>query len=221
MIWIVQLSEQRRMKIRLQQNCVIALAKGHLPYVSFIPIMLKKHQNVMSSENFAVHIHQSLHTDSDSWWINHAEVMFCDKRQSVSWSLILHSCKSSGSKSSLLGNWKPSDVSFLGNNVTASGAERKLLFVLCLFEMTVYSTKKSVHWVWVLIYLSRRSHKGQEMNGMKTVPVSNKSQASLAGRGSAVVLSSCHVLWLHCITCRFPLGFSAWSGWDLPDMLGL
>lgn len=140
-IWAEENEDKTAAKLRY------CSCKGSSSICELHTSMLKKHQNVMSSENFAVHIHQSLHTDSDSWWINRAEVMFCDKRQGVSWSLILHSCKSSGSKSSLLGNWKPSDVSFLGNNVTASGAERKLLFVLCLFEMTVYSTKKSVHWV--------------------------------------------------------------------------
>lgn len=56
---------------------------------------------------------------------------------------------------------------------------------------------------------------------MKTVPVSNKSQACLAGRESAAVVSTGRALWLHCMTCRFPQGFSAWSGWDLADMSGL
>lgn len=107
----------------------------------------------MSSENFAVHIHQSLHTDSDSWWINLAEAMFCDKRQSLSWSLILHSCKSSGSKSSLLGNWKPSDVSFLGNNVTASGArESYYLYYACLRWLCIAQKNLSIGFRSLFIY---------------------------------------------------------------------
>lgn len=94
---------------------ILLLQKGHLQYVIFIPSMLKKHWNVMSY--MLCHIHQSLHIDCDSWWINLAEVMFCDKRQSLSWSLLLHSCKWPASKSPLAGELE-TQWCFLSRTIT-------------------------------------------------------------------------------------------------------
>lgn len=102
--------------------------------------------------------------------------------------------------------------------MTAFGAERKLcLYYACLKSLYI-AQKRPLR---LSPYLFIKKSKGPRGEWNEDCTSSNKSEGCLVGRESAVVVSTGHVLWLHCMICRFPQGFSAWSGWDLPDMLGL
>lgn len=155
-------------------------------------------------EKFAVHICHLPHTHSHSCWTKLSGVMFCDKRQSqecLNCFPILPFCKS------------PREQNFSTREMETGWCflSRPIKWIhLVQVESYVYSML-----VWDQLFIAqkrslhlgpcplRKSQKGQETNRMKTGQISNKSQACLAGRGSAAVVSKCCVLLLRHRTSMF------------------